>query len=93
MYPGETLKECADDIRRSLMRRSGRRRQDSVIMPHKRKNKGRWFKVRLGKQVIEQIYQTCRPGETLKECADDIRRSLINHDGYDSSIRVSSSRK
>lgn len=53
-----------------------------------KKRRLRKFNVFLGRRVIDGIFQVPRRGETLRECAEDIRRGLVNHDGYDPDISV-----
>ena len=46
------------------------------------------WNVFLGKRKIDMLFQSLDNGSTIKETADEIKRSLINHDGYDPGIRV-----
>jgi hypothetical protein len=46
----------------------------------------RAFNVYLGRKKIDRVFYKVRPREKLS--ADDVRRSLIEYDGYDPDIRV-----
>lgn len=49
----------------------------------------RGFNVYLGKKWIDTVFYTVSPEETIKEAVETVRRSLVEHDGYDPYIRVS----
>lgn len=42
------------------------------------------FKVYLGKKEIDKVFYHANSGETC----ESVKRSLVDHDGYDPSIRV-----
>ncbi len=46
------------------------------------------WNVILNRRRIDRVFQKRVPNTTIKEQADDIRRGLINHDGYDPGIVV-----
>jgi len=46
------------------------------------------FRVFLNRKHIDTIFQTYNAAQTLKDVAEEVRRSLIEHDGYDSAIKV-----
>lgn len=46
------------------------------------------FDVTLNRKRIDTVFQKVEPKATLKETAADVRRSLVNHDGYDPGIKV-----
>lgn len=49
--------------------------------------KMRWYRVSLHGKTIDAVY--CRAiGSNRAEREDDTKRSLVNHDGYDSAIVV-----
>jgi hypothetical protein len=48
----------------------------------------RKWNVMLGHKVIDAVFQQVSPGSTIARTADDIRRGLVDHDGYDSRIVV-----
>jgi hypothetical protein len=52
------------------------------------KTSERAFNVFLGRRKIDTVYRDVLPGQTLAEAADDVRRGLVDHDGYDPDIRV-----
>lgn len=46
-----------------------------------------WFSVKLNGKKIDSVYQSGRTD------TEEVRRSLIDHDGYDSRIEVKKERK
>lgn len=48
-----------------------------------------WYNVYLGKKLIDEIAY----GSANKVDTEEIRRSLVEHDGYDPNIRVVKARK
>jgi hypothetical protein len=53
----------------------------------------RAFNVRLNGKLIDTVFYTPSKGETNAEAIENTRRSLINHDGYDSGIVVNMRRR
>lgn len=46
------------------------------------------YRVYLHGKQIDTVFYTPNKTETIAEATEDVRRSLINHDGYDPAIRV-----
>lgn len=46
------------------------------------------FNVWLGNKQIDTVFYQVSARNTIKDAILDVRRSLINHDGYDSEIKV-----
>lgn len=46
------------------------------------------FNVYLRGKKIDKVFYTRSSGETLSEAKESVRRSLVNHDGYDPGIKV-----
>jgi hypothetical protein len=56
-------------------------------------NKSRGYEVYLGGKLIDTVFYTHPTGYTAQERVEDVRKSLIDHDGYDPRIRVKCDRK
>lgn len=46
------------------------------------------FNVWLNNRLIDTVFQTMGKNETISEARESVRKSLIDHDGYDPDIRV-----
>lgn len=78
----------ANPRRRVVRRKVGVLRRNSAYrLNRKRKNPSCAFNVFKGTKKIDVVMADCR------DSAADVKRSLVNHDGYDSSIRVTKARK
>lgn len=51
----------------------------------------RWFNVSLNSRVIDKIHYST--SATIAEAIEDVRRALVEHDGYDSDIVVRLARR
>ena len=46
------------------------------------------FNVWLNNKLIDTVFYSSLPARTIKASIEDIYNSLVNHDGYDSNIKV-----
>ena len=69
--------------RRGLKRRYG----------HATVHKTRKYNVSLHGKWIDAVFHNTPGARNREEREDDVKRSLVNHDGYDSAIKVTEVRK
>jgi len=65
----------------------GRFGRSRNIEPEENPRKSRKYNVRIHGKIIDSVFHTS-PETTKKERQADVKRSLVNHDGYESDIVV-----